>query len=147
MICNHCGEKGHYATNCKKRQKELIHTTIADSSNDDSDEVEHIFDQHITGVLCNTWLLLDNQSMVDQFVNPTYLHDIKSVGKHIDVYCNAGKTSTNQQGMFRGIKVWCNLLGIADVISLKTIKSMFRGTYDSDNSGGVFMVHITKGCS
>ena len=31
--------------------------------------------------------LFNNQSTVDQFVNPKYLRDIQSMGKSIDMYC------------------------------------------------------------
>ena len=60
-----------------KKNKEQIHMTIANSSDDESKGVEHIFHQNITGILSNTWLLLDNQSTVDQFVYPKYLRDIE----------------------------------------------------------------------
>ena len=60
VICYHCGEKGHYVRNCEKKNNEQFHMTVAYSSNDESEEVEHIFHQNITGILSNTWLLLDN---------------------------------------------------------------------------------------
>ena len=81
ITCYHCGEKGHYARDCDKQQSELMHTNVANSSDDESGKVEHIFHQHISGVLSDSWLLLDNQSTVDQFVNSKYLQDIKRVGK------------------------------------------------------------------
>ena len=49
------------------------------------------------------------------------------------------------QGMFGKVKVWNNTLEIANIISLKTIKSMFRVTYDSKDRGGVFTVQMEKG--
>lgn len=73
ITCHHCGEKGHYARECDKQKNEQIHANVADSSDDKSGKVEHIFHQHVTGVLSNTWLSLDNQSTVDQFVNAKYL--------------------------------------------------------------------------
>ena len=44
------------------------------------------------------------------------------------MYPNAGKTSTNQQGMFGSMKVWYDPAGIANVVSLKMVKGMFRVT-------------------
>ena len=67
------------------------------------------------GILSNSWLLLDKQSTVDQFVNPKHLRDISKVEKSIDVYCNSGKTSTNQQGMFGGMWLWYDFEGIANI--------------------------------
>ena len=72
VACYNCGEKGHYARDCGKKQKEHLHANVADSSDDESKGMKHIFHQNITGVLSNTWLLLDNQSTVDQFVNSKY---------------------------------------------------------------------------
>ena len=46
--------------------------------------------------------------------------------------------------MFRSIKVWYNPVEIANVISLKMVKSMFRVTYDNDNRNGIFIVHTDK---
>ena len=43
------------------------------------------------------------------------------------------------------MKVWYNLAGIANVISLKTVKSMIRVTYDSKDRGGVLTMHTNKG--
>ena len=137
-------KKGHYARNCGRKNNEQLHTTFAYSSNDDSEGVEHIFHQSIMGILSNTWLLLDNQSSVDQFMNPKYLRDISTVEKSIYAYCNAGKPSTNQHGMFGGMKIWYKPAGTANVISLKTVKSKFRVTYDSEDRGRVFMVHTSK---
>ena len=47
--------------------------------------------------------------------------------------------------MFGGMRVWYNPAGIANVISLKTVKSMSRVTDDSEDGGGVFTVHTNKG--
>ena len=66
------------------------------------------------------------------------------MGKSIDVYCNDSKTSTNQQGMSGFIRVWYNPAGSANVVSLKTAKSLFRVTYNSDDRDGVFTVHLDK---
>ena len=144
ITCYHCGENGHYAKECEKWKSEQMHTNVAGSSDDESGEVVHIFHQHILGVLSNTWLLLNIQSTVDQFINSKHMQNIKRVGWKVDVYYNAGKTSTNMQGMFRKIKVWYNPSGITNIISLRSIKSMFRVTYDSKDRGGVFTLHIGK---
>ena len=47
--------------------------------------VEHIFHQNITGILSNTRLLLDNQNIVDQFINPKYRSNIKTGNKSFDL--------------------------------------------------------------
>ena len=47
--------------------------------------------------------------------------------------------------MSGSIKVWDNPAGIANIISLKMVKSMLRVTYNSNDRGVVFIVHIHKG--
>ena len=87
---------------------------------------------------------MDKQSTVDQFVNPKYLGQIKSLGQMIDMYCNAGKTSTNKHDMFGSIKVWYNPARIDKILSLKAVKSLFRVTYNNNDRGGVFTVYSDK---
>ena len=80
-------EKGHYARDCEKKEKEHLHVNIGDSSDEESNGVEHIFHQNINGVLSNTWILMENQRTVNQFINPKYLSNIKTVpamlGEHL----------------------------------------------------------------
>ena len=85
-MCYHCNEKGHYARDCGQKEKEQLNANIATSSDDESNGVECIFHQNINGILSNTWLLLDNQNTEDQFVNPKYFSNIKTVNKFINVY-------------------------------------------------------------
>ena len=72
-----------------------------DDDNNDVDNKsvsdEHIF--HQTGLedLSKDWVLLNNQSTLDQFVNPKYLTDIHTIKQPFMVYCNAGFITTNQK--------------------------------------------------
>ena len=50
------------------KNNEQLQTTVAYSSDDESEGVKHMF----PGIVSNNWLLLDNQSTVDQFMNPKY---------------------------------------------------------------------------
>ena len=47
--------------------------------------------------------------------------------------------------MFGSMQVWYNQAEIANVVSLKMVKNMFRVIYNSDDRGGVFTVHTDKG--
>ena len=51
-------------------------------------------------LLSKEWLLLDNQSTVDDMVDNKYLTNIHTVKQPLIVFCNAGSTMTNQKGMF-----------------------------------------------
>ena len=52
VIYYDCREKWHYTRTCEKN-KEQIHTTMADSSDYESKGVQHIFNQNIMGILSN----------------------------------------------------------------------------------------------
>ena len=78
-----------------------MNATFADHGNDEDNDdrnTEHIFHQNECSHLSNDWLLLDNQSILNQFVNKQYLTNIHIAQKPIIVFCNAG--STYQKGMF-----------------------------------------------
>ena len=67
--------------------------TIADHGdhdiNDDSN-IKHIFHQTRGGHLSKDWLLLDNQSTLDQFVNKKYLTNVNTVQMPKTVSFNVG---------------------------------------------------------
>ena len=86
-------------------------------------------------------LFLDNQSMVDQFLNPKYLNDIIIVEQETTVYCNGGILMTNKNGKFDTLEVWYNPDSVMNVILLKTMTKHYKVMYDSDDRGGVFIVH------
>ena len=69
-----------------------MHTTVMDK--EEREVEEHIFHQVATSVLRKEWLLLDNQSMVDQFVNAKYLTNISTAEQLMTVYCNTRHVTT-----------------------------------------------------
>jgi hypothetical protein len=68
--CYKCGEKRHLAWECPKKktkEAEQMHTNIAVEEVQDLDSGENIFVQSgIRGVINRSYVLLDNQSTVDQ---------------------------------------------------------------------------------
>jgi hypothetical protein len=90
-------------------------------------------------------LLLDSQSTVHQFINPTYLKNIRTADTPITVFCNAGSTTTTHQGDFGSMPVYLNKYGVANVLSLFHLAKNHHITYDSLDRGGVFKVHTPSG--
>jgi hypothetical protein len=91
-------------------------------------------------------LLLDSCSTVNLVLNGDLLHDIKEVEWHIRVRCNAGVRTTNQQGRLGNFPepVWYNPKGVANILSLNSVKRHYHGTYDR-NSNDTFIVTDDKG--
>ena len=102
ITCFHCDAKGHYVKECTKREN-YMHTTVTDK---EEGEVEENIFQVAANVLSKDWLLLDNQSTVDQFVNAQFLTNISTAEQPMTVYCNAGCMTTKQEEMFRKLMVW-----------------------------------------
>ncbi len=102
--------------------------------------------QHKTkGVVNKIYLLLDNQSTVDQIANPDLLTNIRKSQKPIVVHCNAGKTKTDLEGELGEMTVHHNPKSIANVLSLHSVKQKHLVTYDSWDRTGVFTMCTPKG--
>ncbi len=150
--CHNCGKKGHIAREYPERKQtgnqEHIHANIQeDGCNEDGiDKGENIFMQkREKGVVNKNWLLLDNQSTVDQVTNPALLKNIRKAASTVTVHCNAGSTSTNLEGDLGNMTVKHNLHSFANVVLLHETKQHHRVTYDSWDQGGVFQVHTDGG--
>lgn len=91
-------------------------------------------------------LLLDSCSTVNLIANGDLLHDIHEVERRIHVRCNAGVKSTNLQGQFGTfpVPVWHNPGGVANIMSLYSVKQHYHVWYDSEN-GDEFVVTDHQG--
>ena len=87
------------------------------------------------------YLLLDNQSTVNQVANPNLLKNIRKGERAITVHCNAGSTKTELVGELGNMTVYHNPNSIGNILLLKSVASKHRVTYDSHDRGGVFQVH------
>jgi hypothetical protein len=142
FACHNCGEKGHFAWECpKKKEGEQIHANV--SGEEGLDKGENIFIQKtkgekMKGMLNRNYILLDNQSTVDQIANPNLLKNIRKSKAPITVHCNAGSTVTTIEGDLGNMTVQHNPYSIATILSLKSVVVKHCVTYDSIDRGGVF---------
>ena len=148
--CYKCGEKGHLAQECTKKktkEAEQMHATIAEEEGQDLDEGENIFVQNggTRGGVNRSYVLLDNQSTVNQIANHNLLDNIRKTKNPITVHCNNGSSYTNLEGDLGGMTVYHNPYGIANVLSLNSTKAKHRVTYNSWDCDGVFKVHTKEG--
>jgi len=158
ITCFKCKEKGHYSNECPKKSEQEDQTgtqLLLDGAEEmestnyffcqvDQHREEHSF--HQSNKLPQTWILLDNQSTVDVFSNPSLLQNIRPTTRTMTIKCNAGTTRTNMVGELPGYptQVWYNPNGIANILSMANVKKHYRVTYDSvaDNA---FLVHKPNG--
>jgi hypothetical protein len=74
-----------------------------------------------TGVVNPNYILLDNQSTVNQVANANLLKNIRKSNKPITVNCNAGLTKTDLVGEFGSMTMHHNPNSIANVLLLKSV--------------------------
>jgi hypothetical protein len=97
--CYKCGNKGHLARECPKKktkEAEQMHANIAVEEVQDLDKGENMFVQSgARGVVNRNYVLLNNQSTINQIVNPCLLANIRKAKSLIMVHCNNGSLYTN----------------------------------------------------
>jgi hypothetical protein len=66
------------------------------------------------------WILLDNQSTVNVFCNPTLVRNVRSAQRPLALKCNAGTVNVTKVADLPGYPepVWFHDKGIANVLSL-----------------------------
>ncbi len=139
-------QKGPYSTGVpqeKTKEAEQMHANITVEEVQDLNKGENIFVQSCArGVVNRNYILLDNQSTVNQIANPSLLANAKNL---IMAHCNNVSLYTNLEGDLGGMTVYHNPYGIANVLSLESIKAKHRVTYDSWDCEGAFKVHTKEG--
>eukprot|EP00957_Ditylum_brightwellii_P123784 9436065-Ditylum_brightwellii.AAC.1 len=108
----------------------------------------HLLQQSaLQGKIDPNWVLLDSQLTVNVFSNPALLVNIRKARHTLDIYCTAGKSSTDMIGDLPGFgTVWYYAKGIANILSLSKVAKLFKVMFDSTNGKG-FVVHKTDGTS
>ena len=80
-----------------------------------------------------TWILVDNQSTVNVFNNKNFLKNIRKYHRSIKTHCNAGTATIDMVGDLPGFgMVWYHPEGIANILSISSVKARFLVTYNSN---------------
>jgi hypothetical protein len=94
---HNCKKKGHIAGECPNKNKaqrdEKIHANVQEEDLDEG--VNIIVQKEDRGIMNKNYILLNNQSTVNQIANPKLLKDIRKANIPITVHCNAGSTTTD----------------------------------------------------
>ena len=78
-----------------------------------------------------SWILLDSCSTVNVFSNGELLENIRNTRRMMKIACQAGTTNTTMVRDLPGFKspIWYTLYGIANVLSLSSVRKMYRVGY------------------
>jgi len=91
-----------------------------------------------------SWIILDNQSMIDVFCNKNLLDNIHTVKTSTQIRCNAGIKVTNLKRYVSGYGlVWHFPKNITNILSLIQVNNRFQGTYNSA-TGNAFSCTQTR---
>jgi hypothetical protein len=89
------------------------------------------------------FLLLDSQSTVNLFSNPSFIDNVQPTARPIQVHCNKDIMPTSNIADFGSNEVYLNQDGIANVLLLHLLAKKHHITYNSCDRGGVFKVQTT----
>ena len=89
----------------------------------------------------DTWILMDNQSTINIFLNLNLLTNIQKGNVKMKVRSTGGGSTTRLHGDFSNYgKVWFSKKGMANILSFNNIVRKFRVLYDSTKEDA-FVVH------
>jgi hypothetical protein len=126
--CKNCGRLGHTSLVCpdNKLPPEQIHAMDNDDASEASNEsiviiLAQLLDEPVVPhkqTINKDFVLLDSQSTVNLFSNPSHVKNIRPADTPIRVHCNKGTMVTNKQADFGDNHVYFDANGIANVLSL-----------------------------
>ena len=143
--CKKCGKFGHISQYCPKKEKETppvqIHAmnAIDDASEASENESiiiltqvheEYVLTQKAALKTINSNLvLLDSQLTVNLFTNPEHMRNIHPATTPINVHCNKGTLTMNEEADFGDTPVYFDNRGIVNVLSLYRLGRKFKVSY------------------
>ena len=150
--CFNCGSPSHWAYECPQlsgEQQSQLHMKLeaegASGEQEVAEDAHQLLNFALTqgGELPDDRVYLDGCSTVTAFKNNRYLQNIKTEERGVRINCNAGAITINKRGTYGNLKVWYLPDGIANIISMNELESLYRITYDSWE--GYYIVHTSKG--
>ena len=129
-----CQGYGHYAGECPGTASG---TTLV--------QYAFVLAQSFDSGIDPSWILLDSQSTISVFRNPTMLTNIRRSKRTLRALTNGGHQDSNMIGDFPNLgEVWYNSKLIANILSLADVRKVCRVTMDSHNEPAL-LVHRLDG--
>ena len=129
--CYNCNATGHYSSDCPSPSVVTQATTLVQYGLMMTQSDPH-------HPLDPTWILLDSQSTVSVFNNPTMLTNIRESGRVLHAITNGGFQESSLVGEFGNLgEVWYNADSIANILSLADVRKVCRVTMDSADTAAI----------
>jgi len=144
-----CQNKGHYADQCPnganaatsdavqllQADQHTTNTRVTDDACPSIELSEFTFTQLTEhyDLIPSSWVLLDSQSTVLVFKNPSFLSNILRSNNQLKVYTNGGTQLLSLIGDIKNFgTVWYNPNSLANIFSLAAVRKICRITIDTD---------------
>ena len=124
--CWQCHGHGHYQSNCPNGAVTSSGTTLVQHA--------YMMAQANASSIDPAWILLDSQSTISVFKNPTMLTNIRRSAHTLRALTNGGHQDSNMVGDFPNLGVvWYNPESIANILSLADVRKVCRVTLDTSS--------------
>ena len=129
ITCHKCNCVGHYADHCPQKVDAAAPpasgTTLVQHSS-------FVLAQADESAIDPAWILLDSQSTVSVFCNPSYLSNIRPSPRILHARTNGGHQDSSLIGDFPNLgPVWYNPASIANILSLSEVLSVCEVSMNS----------------
>lgn len=144
ITCYACQHQGHYSNSCPTPTAVQLFQTEATVTETDAAS-DFTFAQLQHALIPKHWVLLDSQSTVSVFNNPSMLRNIRRAPTPLKVYTNGGCQESHLIGDIRNFgTVWFNPDSLANILSLAAVRKTCRVTMDTSVEAAL-CVHRSDG--
>ena len=127
ITCYNCQRMGHYSADCPDDRS--IATTVGTTLT----QYAYMLAQGTSAGINPNWILLDSQSTISVFRNPTMLTNIRPSTHVLRALTNGGHQDSMMVADFPNLgKVWFNAASIANILSLAEVRKVCRVTMDTE---------------
>jgi hypothetical protein len=140
ITCYQCHGSGHYANTCP-----VPVLSTAKSASPGTTLMQYVLAQSTADGIHPRCVLLDSQSTISVFMNPSMLTNIRTSPHPLRAITNGGHQDSHMIGDFPVLgPVWFNPASIANILSFSAVRKCCRVTMDT-HAAPCMTVHRTHG--